>query len=257
MKIGLLTAVLSLIATPLIAAAPAATTAPPMAGDATAIARLAKQLGLPATDLRPSPIAGVYELRKDHQFGYVSADGRYLIQGDIFDLATSRDLTEARRRQDRLEALQAVGADSTLLFAPAPPLKTRWLITAFVDVDCPFCRKLHSQIAAFNAEGIAVRYAFFPRTGPDTDAYHKAEAVWCARDHKGAFDQAMQGKPIDIDTHCVNPVARDYRLGRDLGLQGTPMLILPDGEKIDGYVPPKALAAHLADGGQDPAGAGD
>ena len=216
------------------------------AGAAKTPAELAKQLGIKVEDVRPSPIPGLYEVRHEHAFAYVSADGNYLLQGDMVNLKTGAEVTEQARRADRIDALNKLGDDKMITFAPKPPLRTRWVVTAFTDVDCPFCRKLQGDIAEYNAAGIAIRYAFYPRTGLNTESYKKAEAVWCAADRHQAFARAMQGKSIAMNTSCHNPVAEEYKLGRQLGLRGTPMLILPDGEKVDGYVPPKELAAHLA-----------
>lgn len=210
-----------------------------------AAARLARELGLKPDEVRPSPVAGLYEVRKDHQFGYVTADGRYLIQGDMVDLKTGAEITRRHRREDRLAAIAALGEDNLLIFAPKPPLRTRYVVTAFTDVDCPFCRKMQSKMAEYNARGIAFRYAFFPRSGPDTESFYQAEAVWCAKDRHAALIAAMHDKRLPIPAHCDNPVAREYALGRALGLRGTPMLILPDGEMVTGYVPPDALLAHL------------
>lgn len=218
------------------------------AGDDTQAARdkIAKDLKIPRENVRPSPIAGLYEVQHEHDFGYVSADGKYLLQGDLVNIATGEQITENRRRADRLAALAAVGDDSVIEFAPPPPMITRYVINVFTDVDCAYCRKLHSQIAEYNAEGIAMRYLFWPRSGPNTESWTRAESVWCAADRPAAMTKAKLGKDIPAKK-CDNPVAKDYALGVSLGVRGTPMMVLPDGEIIPGYIPPKALAQHLAE----------
>lgn len=213
-------------------------------------AQLAQALGISPKDVRQSPIPGMYEVRKEHLFGYVTTDGKYLIQGDLVNLKTGEQITEEHRRQDRLASLAELGDKNMVTYAPAPPIKTRHLVTVFTDVTCQFCRRLHSEMAAFNQRGIAIRYAFYPRSGPDTAAFREAEAVWCSKDRNAALDIAFadagEGKPIpQKNDSCSNPVLREYKLGQELGLRGTPMLILPNGEKIDGYLPPKDLASAL------------
>jgi thiol:disulfide interchange protein DsbC len=117
----------------------------------------------------------------------------------------------------------------------------------FTDVDCPYCRKLHSQIADYNRLGVRVRYLAFPRTGPNTLSWTKAEQVWCSTDRNDALTRAKLGQPLKTKPCANNPVAREYALAQDFALQGTPAIIMPDGELLPGYVPPEVLVEHLKD----------
>lgn len=218
-------------------------------------AQVAQTLGISLKDVRQSPIPGMYEVHKDHQFGYVTTDGKYLIQGDLVNLKTGEQITEEHRRQDRLTSLAKLGDENMITYAPAPPIKTRYLVTVFTDVTCPFCRRMHSEMAEFNQRGIAIRYAFYPRSGPHTAAFREAEAVWCSKDRHAALDAAFadagEGKSIpQKNDSCSNPVLREYNLGQELGLRGTPMLILPNGKKVDGYLTPPDLASYLDEVGK-------
>jgi thiol:disulfide interchange protein DsbC len=196
-------------------------------------------------NINPSPIPGVYEIQRGHLFGYITADGRYLIQGDLVDVNTGEEITEDHRRADRLNAIKALG-DQYIEFAPKPPIETKYTVTVFTDVDCGYCRKLHSEIAGYNAQGIAVHYVFFPRTGPNTPSFYKAEQVWCSDDRKDALTRAKKGEQLNAARNCPNPVQKEYDLGVDIGVRGTPALILPNGDLFPGYVPPQQLAAMLA-----------
>ena len=219
--------------------------APPATPEAAHLAELAKKLGVPVEALVPSPVSGLYEVRHDHEFGYVTANGQYLIQGDLIDLDSGEEITEEHRRADRLEALRTLPDDQYIQYSPAPPLRTKYVVTVFTDVDCPFCRMMHKQMANYNEAGIAIRYAFFPRSGPDTPSFAKAEAVWCSKDRRQALTLAKEDKRIGSDISCSNPVAAQYQLGQDLGLRGTPMLILPNGARVDGYRSPQMLTKML------------
>lgn len=201
--------------------------------------------GIARDDVRPTPIPGIYEVQKGNAFGYVSQDGRYLIQGDLVDLKTGVALTEETRKKARLALLDRIGTQNMIEFAPKPPQKAKYVVTAFTDVDCAYCRMLHRQMAQYNADGIAIRYAFFPRTGPGTDSFRKAEAVWCSKDRKAAITQAKLGANVTAPA-CPNPVMKEYHAALELGARGTPILILPDGELVTGYLPPDVLAARLA-----------
>ncbi len=198
--------------------------------------------GSTADDVRPAPMPGLYELRRGGDIVYVTPDGRYAMMGDLYDLSTNSNLSETRRRGLRTELLAAVPDSQTLVFSPKDP---KYTINVFTDVDCGYCRKLHSQIAEYNRLGVRVRYLFFPRTGPDTESWHKAESVWCAADRNDALTRAKRGETLKSKPCGTTPVAKEYQLGEDLGVQGTPTIVLANGELLPGYVPPAMLVDHL------------
>lgn len=207
--------------------------------------KIAKTLGIDRGQVRPSPVSGWYEVQHEHDFAYVSADGKYLLQGDLVNMDTGEHLTEDRRRADRLAALKDLGSDNLIEFAPSPPIATKYVVTVFTDLDCPYCRKLHSQIAQYNAKGISVRYAFFPRHGIGSPTYFQAISVWCSSNRQEALTLAKLGANTP-GKKCENPVDKEYKLAVDLGINGTPGMILPDGTLYGGYAPPDELAAILA-----------
>lgn len=225
--------------------APAVTPNPGETPEMTALrAKLSKTLAIPIQVVRPSPLAGIYEIQAGMNFGYVSADGEYLIEGDLVRLSTGEAITEKARKVVRLDAIKKIGVDNMIVFAP-PADKIKHTITVFTDLDCGYCRMLHSQIAEYNAKGIAIQYAFFPRTGPNTESFFKAENVWCSADKKAALTQAKAGAAIPDAPKCKNPILDQYNIGAGIGVRGTPSLILEDGEMIPGYQPPDQLAQVL------------
>lgn len=207
-------------------------------------ARLAKTLpGVPVDSVRATPVAGLYELQSGMNFGYVTLDGRYLIEGDLNDLASGQRLTDVRRRSARAERMDALGVDQTIEFAP-DVLPAKYTITVFTDIDCGYCRKLHSEMADYNAKGIEIDYLFFPRSGLNTPSYDKAVSVWCAKDRNAAFTAAKAGsEPAPLK--CDNPIASQFQLGVDLGVDGTPAVYAADGTKLGGYLPPDQLLSRL------------
>ncbi|MBM5811156.1 MAG: DsbC family protein [Gammaproteobacteria bacterium] len=220
--------------------APALAESPRPADPRTAIA---ERLDVRIEDIRPSPIPGLYEVRRGAEIGYVSADGRHYIDGDLFDIGTRDNLTELAREQGRVELLAGVRDDDAIVFAPDGP--ARHTITVFTDIDCQYCQKLHQDMAELNRLGIRVRYLMFPRGGPDTASWRKAEAVWCSADRRDALTRAKRGEAIKART-CTTPVADQYELGRRAGIHGTPGIISDRGEYIAGYLPPARLAKLLA-----------
>lgn len=210
--------------------------------------KISKALGVGRESISASPVQGLYEVKHDHDFGYASSDGKYFLRGDLINVESGEQITESHRRTDRLGALAALGDQNYIEFAPSPPIAARYLVTVFTDVDCGYCRKLHSQVDEYNAKGIAIRYAFYPRSGPNTDSWRRAEAVWCAADRKSAMTRAKQGGDVKLNGNaCANPIEREFKLAEQLGIRGTPMMVLPNGDIYPGYAPPNVLAAKLAE----------
>jgi thiol:disulfide interchange protein DsbC len=194
-------------------------------------------------ELRPSPIPGIYEFSQGADVNYLTADGKYFLDGNVYDMSTRENLTEALRTHARAAMVNAVPESQMLIFSPKNP---QYTITVFTDVDCQYCRKLHSEIAEINKLGIRVRYMFFPRTGPNTESWRKAEAVWCSADRNVALTMAKAGKPVDTTKSCgATPVAREYELGESIGVRGTPAIVTENGGYINGYMSPHDLVEEI------------
>jgi thiol:disulfide interchange protein DsbC len=189
--------------------------------------------------LTPSPIPGVYQFVQGAEVSYLTADGKYYLDGNVYDMATRANLTEVLRARARMALINALPETQMLIFSPKNPLYT---ITVFTDVDCQYCRKLHSDMAELNKLGIRVRYLFYPRTGPNTESWRKAEVVWCSADRNDTLTRAKAGAQLDMNKTCgPTPVAREYALGQSLGLRGTPAIVTESGDFINGYMPPRDL----------------
>ena len=240
-------AVLSLIICAAIPSARAAAADPPAADPAAADPRVALLKLLPAgaklDDLRPSPIAGIYEFTQGAEISYLTADGKYFIDGNLYDMKSRDNLTEALRTHARIALIDAVPESQMLIFSPPNP---KYTITVFTDVDCAYCRKLHSQMAELNKLGIRVRYMFFPRTGPGTESWKKAEVVWCSPDRNEALTRAKAGATLDMNKVCApTPVKREFELGENIGVRGTPAIFTERGDYISGYMEPHELLDQL------------
>jgi len=231
-------------------AAPAALptpAAPPTPADPAVDPRLALLKRLPPgarlEDLRASPIPGIYEFVQGADVSYLTADGKFFIDGSLYDMDSRENLTETLRMHARVALIGAVPESEMVIFGPKNPLYT---ITVFTDVDCGYCRKLHSEMAELNRLGVRVRYMFFPRTGPDTESWKKAEVVWCSPDRNEALTRAKTGAKLDLTKTCaVTPVAREYALGQSIGVRGTPAILTENGDYITGYMPPKELVEQI------------
>ena len=229
---------------PATAASPAK--AEPGSPDARAIAAISRlNPNVEVESVHAAPMPGFREAIVAGQVVYVSDDGRYLFLpgsgGALYDAQAEKNLSEAALAGMRKELLETIPASERIVFAPANPKHT---VTVFTDVECGYCRKLHSQIAEYNAQGIAVEYLAFPRMGIGSEDYDKMVSVWCAPDRKRALTQAKNtGKVAPHD--CKNTVTMQYNVGQRAGLTGTPMIIAADGTQVGGYVPPAELRKVL------------
>ena len=197
-------------------------------------------------DINASPVDGWYTVQKGSIVAYVSSDGRYLLQGDLIDLDQGVNLTELSRNDSRRELVASLKDDEAILFSPADP---KYSVTVFTDIDCTYCRKLHSEIDQYMSQGIAVRYVLYPRNGRRSHAWATSENVWCASDRNSALTAAKLDREFQTSSCDASMIARHYKLGQDIGLTGTPAIVTQDGTLIGGYVPAEALSARLAQAG--------
>ncbi len=226
-------------------AAPAQQPQPGPQPNADARTEIASHIpGARPEQLRASPIQGLYEFTRGAEIAYVTSDGKYAITGDLYDLGANDDLTETHRREVRMQLMAAVPESEMVIFGPK---EAKYTVTVFTDVDCGYCRKLHSEIGEYNRLGVRVRYLAYPRTGPNTSSWTKAEQVWCSVNRNEALTRAKLGQDLHAKPCANNPVARSWQLGRDFALDGTPAILMADGELLPGYVPPDVLAKHLQD----------
>jgi thiol:disulfide interchange protein DsbC len=226
-------------APPDVAPDPKAATDPKAAADPRAALIKLLPAGSKIEDLKPSPIPGIYEFMQGADVSYLTADGKYFLDGNIYDMSTRENLSEALRSHARLAMIDAVPESQMVIFSPKNPLYT---ITVFTDVDCQYCRKLHSEIAEINKLGVRVRYMFYPRSGPNTESWRKAEVVWCSANRNEALTKAKAGGQLDMNKTCgPNPVAREYALGQSIGVRGTPAIVTESGDFLNGYMPPREL----------------
>ena len=193
-------------------------------------------------NITESPVAGWYTVHKGSIVAYVSADGRYLLQGDMIDLDEDVNLSEQTRTAARLKMMSSLSDDQVILFSPDT---VKYRVTVFTDIDCTYCRKLHSQIDEYLAEGIEIRYLLYPRNGPASRSWTTSEDVWCANDRNSALTAAKLDRDFATQKCDASTITKHYMLGQDIGLSGTPALVFDDGTLVSGYLPPAAMIARL------------
>jgi thiol:disulfide interchange protein DsbC len=211
-------------------------------GDAKARAAIQSLVpGATIDSIADAVVPGFYEVVLQGQIVYVSRDGKYLLQGSVYDIAAKTDVTEASRSGLRRKALKDVGPDKRIAYRPE---QTKHTVTVFTDIDCGYCRRMHQQMPEYNKLGIAIEYLFFPRAGVGSESFDKAVSVWCAADRAKALTDAKAGAELD-KKECANPIEEEYALGNKIGVSGTPAVIAPDGTQLGGYLPPEQLLQRL------------
>ena len=188
-----------------------------------------------------TPIKGILQVQINSDIVYVTEDAKYLLQGQITDLDTRDNITDQAKSGIRLGLLTDLNPDEQITFSPVKP---KYDLLVFTDLDCGYCRKLHNQMAEYNEEGIAIHYLAFPRAGVGSASYDKYVSVWCADDQKEALTLAKNGGDPAPEV-CENPIADQYNLGHKVGVTGTPSMITLDGTMIPGYRPPAQLRQRL------------
>lgn len=195
-----------------------------------------------AKDVNLSPIDGWYTIQKGAVVAYISGNGRYLLQGDLIDLEKNINMSELARNESRRELMATVKDEDVIMFSP---VDKKYSVSVFTDVECTYCRRLHSQINEYLADGIEVRYLMYPRNGPSSRAWTTAEQVWCSKDRNSALTAAKNDQKF-ASTDCdASIVGQQYTMGQEIGLSGTPAIVLEDGTLISGYLTPDQLRARL------------
>lgn len=201
--------------------------------------------GLAVESVAPAQAKGLYEVEiQGGDYLYVTSDGRHLIAGNLYELQEDGlvGITEVRRQGKRQALIAAVPAAQMLVFPP--PEEAKASVAVFTDTDCGYCRRMHANIAEYHALGIEVRYLAYPRAGVGSPTYDNMVSAWCAKDSRDALTALKRGEEIPAK-QCINPVAEQYALGQEIGITGTPSILLPDGQLLPGMVGADQLAQLL------------
>jgi thiol:disulfide interchange protein DsbC len=204
-------------------------------------------LGLAVISINPSPMTGLVELVTDKGLFYASNDGQFLIQGKLYGVGSSvtnhSDESLAEFRRDGL----AKFTDGMIVY---PAKDEKHVVTVFTDITCGFCRKMHEQMDNYNELGITIRYLAYPRAGVKdrlgqyTQGFKDLRSIWCHENPEEALTKAKSGSTV-AQRICDNPVEAEFNFGRQMGVSGTPAIILENGMMMPGYQEPDKLIAVL------------
>jgi thiol:disulfide interchange protein DsbC len=246
------TAALAVDEPPAAQPAPVAITAPvaslpapaPALGTPEANIRAEFAKSFPTVKIRsvgPTPWPGVYEAVTPEGIFYADATGRYAINGKLVDVRTQANLTKERETElGRIDfkslplasAIQRVKGDGSRVIA------------VFADPDCPYCRKLETDLK--DVDNITVYTFLFPIDSLHPDASAHALDIWCAKDRAGAWSAWLLDQVEPPAATCDGaPMKSLAALADKLEILGTPTIFLADGLRIPGYVPRADLERTL------------
>src|SRR3954463_7484781 len=187
--------------------------------------------GVKVEGIQPGPL-GLYEVRfrgpNGMQVVYTDADATHIFLGKIYETANDRDVTEERLRKLNAIKFDALPLDQAVKIQRG---NGKRVLAMFSDPHCPACRAFEQTLQ--QVDDITIYVFMFPVIRPELADHSKS--VWCSPDRAKAWlDVALRNKAPTAKSSCANPVEKNLELGRALGVNSTPTLILTNGERITG-----------------------
>ena len=193
-------------------------------------------------EITPTPLAGIYELRlSTNEIYYSDATGNFLIQGNLIDTKSKRNLTE--ERESKLSAIDF----SALPLKDAITLvhgNGKRKLAVFEDPNCGYCKRFERDLA--KVDNVTVYLFLMPVLGPNS--VEKSRNIWCAKDPGAAWVNLMQKDVIPAAAQCnTASVDRNLEFGRKYKITGTPTLVAQDGTRVPGAINSTQIEKLLAD----------
>jgi thiol:disulfide interchange protein DsbC len=193
-------------------------------------------------EITPTPLAGIYELRlSTNEIYYTDAAGNYLIQGNLIDTKSKRNLTE--ERESKLSAIDF----STLPLKDAITIvhgNGKRKLAVFEDPNCGYCKRFERDLA--KVDNVTVYLFLLPVLGPGS--VEKSRQVWCAKDPAAAWKDLMMRDIAPASTACnTAAIDRNLDFARRYKITGTPTLIAQDGARVPGAINTTQIEKLLAD----------
>ena len=193
---------------------------------------LQKKLGA-STKIRgisASPLPGIYEVLVGNEVFYTDAKSQYLIQGEMIELATGKNLTE--QRQNDLNRIKWADLNQANAFKAVRGNGTRQL-AIFSDPNCGYCKRLEKSLQQL--DNVTIYTYLIPILS--ADSAQKSKQIWCSADpNKAYIDWMVNGIAPSGKTDCSNPLDKNLTFAKTYGITGTPTLFFTDGSRFPGAV---------------------
>jgi thiol:disulfide interchange protein DsbC len=186
------------------------------------------------------------QVKVNNQVMLASKDGGYLFFGKVINTSTRTDMMEVANLQHRQTLISSIPREKLLTYSAKQQLHR---ITIFTDIDCPFCRKLHTQIKDLNQQGVTIDYVMIPRGQVGSKAFTKTVNTLCATNSQAAMDSAMHNGYFESSTQattdCIDNLKAQQALAQTFGFSATPTILFANGEVVAGFINTQALLARL------------
>ena len=196
-------------------------------------------------NINTSELDGYYEVVLTNPWidvMYISMDGKYVIQGAVTDLELMTNISTNRLNSIKQEILESISDDDKIIFKAE---NEQYVVHVFTDVDCPYCAKLHADMKKLNNLGITVKYLASPLEQLHPNAQSAMEKIWCAKDRALAIHNYKTRRDLPDSVECVNPVAEQLAISKQLGVNGTPSIFFENGTNLPGYLPPNDVLNRI------------
>ena len=152
-------------------------------------AKLKETFGSEPDAINSTPIANVFEARFKNEIVYTTGDAEYVFNGSLIKIKTKENLTNNAIKAFNKSIVDKIDKEKAIEYKASG--EEKYIVYAFGDVECPYCKKLHKEVKALNEGGVTVRYLAYPRAGMDSEAAKTMATIWCATDKNNALDVAM------------------------------------------------------------------
>jgi len=188
------------------------------------------------------PYLGLYEIVVEGEVLYADDKFDYLIDGNIISTKNMSNLTEQRKQ--KLSAIPFDELPLELAFKKVKGNGERKL-AVFSDPDCPFCKRVENDLAKL--DNVTIYMFLFPIDSLHPKAPEMSKKIWCSPDKVKAWDDYMQKGTIPAsDSSCQNPVDKIVEYGRKKGINATPTLVFPNGDRVPGAVSAAQMESMLS-----------
>lgn len=191
-----------------------------------------KKLGTNAKvrSVTPAPVSGLYEVLVGNDIFYTDASAKYLIQGEIIELASGKNITE--QRQADLNRIKWTDLNQANAFKTVRGNGIRQL-AIFSDPNCGYCKRLEKSLQQL--DNVTIYTYLIPILS--ADSIQKAKQIWCSADsNKTYMDWMINGVAPSGKTDCSNPLDKNLTYAKTYGITGTPTLFFTDGSRFPGAV---------------------
>lgn len=195
-----------------------------------------KQMGVKPQRIVKTPyFGGIYEVYAGGHLFYSDEKGTaFFVGGSLIDGKTMRDVTAEQMQKLQKQLLASLPLQDAIKRVNGNGGNGKRTLITFEDPNCGYCKKLTKELV--NLKDATV-YTFLVRVLSE-DSLIKSKKIWCSPDRLKAFDDWMlNGKEPTASENCANPIERNGNLAQTMGVNGTPAIFFPNGERGPGYMP--------------------